>query len=151
MFNVRTVGSVVLAVAALAVWFGMAPEPVTRGDAGEIVAAEALADLNEATAEGAPQQAVVNGWHTVDLLEIIARESMEPEPVDHRTEALLLIGVIGLAFGIATSPGSRGDLPASPRPIDPTPAYAAPQAPQPSVPVVPAQQSSPGLTITPGR
>ena len=148
---VRVVGSAVLVVAALAIWLGMAPEPVMQSAAGEIAAAQALADLNEESAEGAPQQAVVNGWHTVDLLEIIATDSMTPEPVDHRTEALLLLGVIGLAFGIATSPrGGSAPRPSSSQPVGPILVPPRPEAPQNSVAATSVQQTSPALNITPG-
>ncbi len=124
---VRRAGAAILALAAIAVWFLMAPEepeiPVVQTQ--EQVAdrsreiAEALSDyeLNETLTQGAPQQAVVNGWVTKDLLTIMAsqqndaltREEIPPPvppvaPGDGRIPALVGLLVLGLALAVATPP-----------------------------------------------
>ncbi|MCE0488290.1 hypothetical protein [Ornithinimicrobium sediminis] len=62
--------------------------------------ADSMADLNNESAEGAPQQQVVNGWHVADLatiqieqLEVQHLQSLEAE---RRTAALLFW--LGLGF-----------------------------------------------------
>lgn len=127
MLVVRRIGAVLLVAAAVAVWFLMAPEvPETpRNEAQEQVRnresdiERALSDseLNEAIADSAPQQQVVNGWVARDLLEIIAtqqndalaRDEIAPVvtpvvPPDERTPALVGLLVAGLALALATTP-----------------------------------------------
>ncbi len=127
MIIVRRVGAAVLAIAAVAVWFLMAPaEPEVpavqaqesvRDRSSEIRSALANYELNEARTQGAPQQAVVNGWVAKDLLTIIAEQQNEaltreeiPPPVppvvpnDERIPALVGLLVLGLALAIVTSP-----------------------------------------------
>ena len=127
MIIARRVGAAVLAIAAVAVWFLMAPaEPEApivqaqesvRDRSSEIRAALANYELNEARTQGAPQQAVVNGWVAKDLLAIIAEQQNEaltrdevPPPVppvvpnDERIPALVGLLVLGLALAIVTSP-----------------------------------------------
>ncbi len=127
MTVVRRVGAAVLAIAAIAVWFLMAPEepetPVVQTQeqvtdrSREIEEALADYELNETLTQGAPQQAVVNGWVTKDLLTIMARQqndaltrAQEPPPVptvvpnDERIPALVGLLVLGLALAVATSP-----------------------------------------------
>jgi hypothetical protein len=124
---IRRVGAAVLAFAAVAVWFFMAPaEPATpvvqvqesvRDRSSEIRSALSDYELNETLTKGAPQQAVVNGWVAMDLLKIIAEQQNEaltreevPPPVipvvpnDERIPALVGLVVLGLALVIVTSP-----------------------------------------------
>jgi len=91
----RKVGATLLIAAALGIWFGMSPD--TGEYDRQISAALSEAQLNELTAESAPQQQVVNGWVTRDLLEIIARQQAGS---DARQAALttLLIVTIGIAL-----------------------------------------------------
>jgi hypothetical protein len=123
---VRKVGATLLAVAAIAVWFLMAPAeaktPVVQTQeqvsdrSREIASVLADYELNEARTQGAPQQAVVNGWVTKDLLTIMAEQLNEaltradvPPPVapatpnDERIPALVGLLVLGLALAVATS------------------------------------------------
>ena len=69
--------------------------------------AEALAtdSLNNLRTEGAPQQQVVNGWYSNDLLNIIALENARTaaQSTDDRTAALLVIAVLAIALWGATS------------------------------------------------
>ncbi|RBY86785.1 hypothetical protein [Blastococcus sp. TF02A-26] len=126
MIIVRRAGAAILAVAALAVWFLMAPDEVrspepqtqeqVRDRGNEIDAALADYELNDARTAGAPQQAVVNGWVAKDLLTIIAEQQNEaltrPEvaatvtpivPRDDRIPAFAALAVVGLALVAGTS------------------------------------------------
>jgi hypothetical protein len=132
MTIVRQVGAAVLTLAAIAVWFLMAPEtpeapaPQTRQGvadrSNDIDDALLNYEANEALTQGAPQQSVVNGWVAKDLLTIIAEQQNEaltrdevPPPVapivpnDERMPALAGLLVLGLALALVTSPrpGSR--------------------------------------------
>jgi hypothetical protein len=116
----RRVGAAILAIAAFAVWFFMAPDklanPVVHAvsdRSSEIRAALSDYTLNNARTQGAPQQAVVNGWLTKDLLTTIAEQQNEaltreaaPAPVvpnDDRIPALVGLLVLGLALTLITS------------------------------------------------
>lgn len=109
MSRLRRLGAVVLILAALAVYFGLAP---TESDyQTKITAARSDYDANNATAQGAPQQAVVNGWIARDLLQILADETATGGS-DPRVPALLLIGVLSVLL-LALTPEERtaGSLP----------------------------------------
>jgi hypothetical protein len=120
---VRRIGAVVLAVAAVVVWFAMAPSE-SSDRSGDIAGALAEYELNEARTQGAPQQQVVNGWVAKDLLTVIAEQQNE-DGSDDRLPALGVLVVLGLALHLATSArpaqgGSTGPTAAAP-PADPTP------------------------------
>ena len=130
MVLARRIGAAVLAIAAVAVWFLMAPaEPKTPdvqtprqvSDQSSAIA-KALSDYqeNNLLTTGAPQQAVVNGWAEKDLLTIIAKQQNEaltrpavvppvpqPAPNDDRIPALVGLLVLGLALALATAPRAR--------------------------------------------
>jgi hypothetical protein len=101
----------------------MAPESSNAEYRADISAALADDKINNTSTQGAPQQAVVNGWTAKDLLTVIASEGAEQ---DQRPAALLALAVIGLAGGIATSTGSRAE---SLRPDHVRPVGAETQAP----------------------
>jgi hypothetical protein len=134
MTTVRRIGAAVLTLAALAVWFLMAPEtpeaPAVQTREGvadrSVDIAEALLnyEANEARTQGAPQQSVVNGWVAKDLLTIIAEQQNEaltrddvPAPAppvtpnDDRIPALVGLLVVGmaLALGTTTKPNVRDE------------------------------------------
>lgn len=96
----RRVGAIVLAIAAVVVWFAMGPQ-----DRSEDIR-QALADYerNELRTEGAPQQQVVNGWVAKDLLTVIA-EQQNDTASDERLPALAGLLVLGAALYVFTSPG----------------------------------------------
>jgi hypothetical protein len=123
---VRRVGAAILAVAAFAVWFLLAPdEPVVQAPtpvsdrSSEIDAALSAYELNNARTQGAPQQAVVNGWLAKDLLttmaeqqnEALTREAVPPPvfPSDDRIPALAGLLVLGLALALVTSDPRTAD------------------------------------------
>jgi hypothetical protein len=107
------VGAVLLAVAALAVWFGLTPSNTSTGalEVYDAAISEVLSDdqENQLRADTAPQQQVVNGWTARDLLTVIARQGTVPTVVeDQRPAALLLLAVLGIALiaftgGVAVS------------------------------------------------
>ncbi len=162
---VRIVGFVVLAGVAVVVYFVMAPEQrSTSMDDEEIQVSldqidanqsrlsravdEALErqELNEDSADSAPQQQVVNGWATVDVLAAVADQTTTieetaaliaasaPEPSDDRIPTLLLLTALAVCWGFATSTQppaapSEGSAPSAPTP---PPFNPTPQRPDPS-------------------
>ncbi len=120
---VRRVGAIVLALAAVVVWFAMAPDE-SSDRSSDIASALAEYELNDARTQGAPQQQVVNGWVAKDLLTIMAEQQNE-SVTDERLPALAVLVVLGLALHMATSTRTAGADGAA------------------SVPVAPATESSP--------
>jgi uncharacterized membrane protein YraQ (UPF0718 family) len=102
MSILRRLFAALLIAGAIGIWFGMAPD--SREASFEEAISEALLvdTANNARTEGAPQQAVVNGWTAKDLLTVIAREGAQPS--DERPAALLVLVVVGIAGMIAMSP-----------------------------------------------
>jgi hypothetical protein len=112
-----------LALAAVVVWFAMAPDE-SSDRSPDIASALAEYELNNARTQGAPQQQVVNGWVTKDLLAVIAEQQNE-SVTDERLPALAVLVVLGLALHMATSTrppdaGGAASVPAEPA-ADPTP------------------------------
>jgi hypothetical protein len=110
----RRVGAALLIVAALGVWFGMAPHTGQYSD--DIKSALSDATVNEATADSAPQQQVVNGWAAKDLLAIIAREQAES---DQRQTALTGLLIVGVGLALVTVRPRTGIAPTTQTPIIP--------------------------------
>ena len=142
MIVVRRAGALVLVAAAIAVWLFMAPDKPVMPEVQvqdqvtdrSSAIGQALSDyeLNENRTQGAPQQAVVNGWVAKDLLEIMARQQNEaltrdavPTPLtpvvpnDERIPALLGLLVVGAALALLTTPRARRTT------TSPTEAHAA--------------------------
>lgn len=109
---VRRIGAVLLACAAVFVWFAMAPEePTTFDSEGALSLIQAEDDANNELTDGAPQQTVVNGWTANQLLELLVRQnSTAPTPADDRPAALLALGVLGIAL-IGATGGPPGPTP----------------------------------------
>ena len=124
---VRRVGAIVLALAAVVVWFAMAPDE-SSDRSGDIASALADYELNDTRTQGAPQQQVVNGWVAKDLLTIIAEQQNE-SVTDERLPALAVLAVLGLALHMATSPGPAHADCATSVPVAPA---AADSSPEPS-------------------
>ena len=105
---VRWIGLGVLAVVAVITFVVATPGDVKGVDnSAMITLIEADHDANNARADGAPQQQVVNGWTTHSYLTLLSSQldeiaSTNP-PVDHRTPALLLILVLAATLHFATS------------------------------------------------
>jgi hypothetical protein len=122
MTLLQRIGALILALAAVAVFFVMAP--TDNGTAERVSEVLAEATLNENGADSAPQQQVVNGWAARDLLAIIARQQG-----DDRVPALACLLVLGVALAIFTSPrrtsapdGVQSDVAHRPSQQDRTPA-----------------------------
>jgi hypothetical protein len=98
-------GAVILIVAAIGVGFGMNPSNTGIAASHRAAISDALVTdtLNNAQTEGAPQQAVVNGWTAKDLLTVIAKAGSAP--VDERPAALLTLLVLGCSLGLLTNGG----------------------------------------------
>jgi hypothetical protein len=107
---VRRVGAGVLAAAAIAVWFLMAPDTVEIQDRSYGIERALIEyESNDAIADSAPQQQVTNGWLTKDLLTIIAEQQnavalAEDRGGDDRVPALVGLLVLGVALALATTP-----------------------------------------------
>src|SRR4051794_2615515 len=105
---VRRVGALALVVAAVGVWFGLNPTGPTALDHGSPRAdIESTDSANNARAEGAPQQTVVNGWTTNDYLALLSTqldEASAPPEQDLRPAAMLGLCVVGIALIALTSP-----------------------------------------------
>ncbi len=105
---IRLTGALLIVVAAVVIWVSMAPDPVAdRTDSVQEALVEST--INEAGAEGAPQQAVVNGWVARDLLTVVASTTNEAARADQqaadRLAAEVALLAVAVAFGIATWPG----------------------------------------------
>jgi hypothetical protein len=111
----RKVGAVVLAIAAVVVWFAMGPEDRSSDIRQALVEYE----LDNARTAGAPQQQVVNGWVAKDLLTIIA-EQQNDVASDERLPALAGLLVLGVALYAFTWPRRtpEGSTPASTPPAE---------------------------------
>lgn len=97
----RRIGSVVLAFLAITILVGAAP-PDRSDEISEILSDDRS---NQSRAEGAPQQAVVNGWTSRDLLQTIALQTGPDR--DDRPTYLLGLAVLQLALMGLTSQGKR--------------------------------------------
>jgi hypothetical protein len=112
---IRAVGAGVLVVLGVLVWTLLGPSAVESHDYESDIR-EVLFDqaANEANSDSAPQQQVVNGWATVDLLSIVTEQQNEAlalhaEPLsDLRTPAFAGLLVLAAAFHLATSHLDRG-------------------------------------------
>lgn len=95
---VRIVAGLVLAGVALLIWFDAAPKDATF--ASERSSIEATNNANNLLAEGAPQQEVVNGWTTIEYLNLLAKQQ---EQSNNRLDALLLLALLGGSVALVTS------------------------------------------------
>jgi len=140
----RPVGFIILAAAAVVVWFAMTPSgPTDLPDVPsaaqyERLISQALSDneANDARTDSAPQQQVVNGWVARDLLTIIAKanagmleaaaavaesNATASSDSDQRVPTLLVLIVIAIAWdgmtrsSVALShPNARSDATSTP-------------------------------------
>lgn len=105
---VRTLAIALGVLTAIAIPVGLVgpSKPDTDSYTSAVESAQVLADLNEKQAEGAPQQAVVNGWHQADLLEIQIRQNNDLMVLLHLGIAMFSATVTALviAGGLALRP-----------------------------------------------
>jgi hypothetical protein len=123
----RYLGFVVLIAAGVGAYVGLAPKTVVSAyqlpsaTQYETLITQALADdvSNNRLTQGAPQQAVVNGWTARDLLTIIAKEQadilraqgavvdatgrLQTQPFDERIPALMLILLVAVAWNAVSA------------------------------------------------
>lgn len=110
MTVLQRAGAAALAIAAVAVWFLMAPEAVPEAEGHGELLSDVLdsAEANNALADGAPQQEVVNGWAARDLIAVTVRQNdaliEQVHPRDERPAALLVLAVLGIALHALTTP-----------------------------------------------
>lgn len=126
--SIRISGFLALSAAAIAIYVAMAPEvlrdtpTLPSATQYESLIRSALSDyeVNNANAESAPQQQVVNGWVAKDLLTIIAKVqadilkaqgavvdatgNLQTQPFDERIPALLVVGILVIAWGAVSGP-----------------------------------------------
>ena len=125
--TIRRIGLGIIAIAAVLVTVlaaPPAPEAVDTNDFEDQITV-ALEDYegNNALAEGAPQQEVVNGWVARDLLTVISKQtnallgSSQASSGDPRIPVLLMLLVLAVAWHgltaptageVASAPGSAG-------------------------------------------
>lgn len=100
---VRLAAAIIASIAAILVWTSAQTVADKNADSFKkaITEARAMQTINESTADSAPQQQVVNGWSTVDFLEVLAKQDNAPR--DDRPAALLMIGLLLGATFVATS------------------------------------------------
>ncbi len=132
LLQARRVGAGLLAVTAVWISLGMAPaQPDQPVDADfKIAQIEDMDDANNEITEGAPQQAVVNGWTANELLKLLVQQNAQQsreQPRDDRPTALLLIGVLGIALFGLTSGSAAGRAPVA------TSAWTVPTSPTPAL------------------
>ena len=88
--------------------------PDTKGYDSAVKAALKDADSNNSTAQGAPQQAVVNGWLARDLMEIQIKQNNDELVLLHLAVvvligALLTMSNCGLCGGAGKGPDGAAD------------------------------------------
>lgn len=106
MLILRRLLGVVVIVASVAIVFAIKPSGSVSSDVSSALAA---GEANETDAESAPQQQVVNGWTTRDLLAI----SIKAE--DKRAEQqTVLLALIAGSTGLLLILGSIARQPAGP-------------------------------------
>jgi hypothetical protein len=82
-------GGIVLAVVLVAL--ALVVRPDTEAFTDDVDSALALAELNEGTASGAPQQTVVNGWVARDLLEVHSKQTNTMLDLQFATVVALIV------------------------------------------------------------
>ncbi len=88
---------------------------------------EMLAELNANSAESAPQQGVVNGWETNDLLRLLAEQQD-----GLLTQQNLLLVVILIVLGIGIMTGVDGcHAPSRTPAVEPSPGHGLGRSPWP--------------------
>lgn len=97
----RVILGTLLALLLVVTWFGASPNRLDAGSptdaSSDLAAAEINYDSNNELAEGAPQQAVVNGWYANDLGVIQASQASYLGASSARNGNLLVLIGLGIA------------------------------------------------------
>jgi hypothetical protein len=124
----RRIGGLVVALAAVVVWLTMGSSDASSGDyKAEIRNAMSGDRVNQASADSAPKQQVVNGWTARDLIAISTRIQAGNTRDDDRMGAELMLLILALGWGLLTTPrpvgnNSRGEAGQPPSiPSEPVP------------------------------
>lgn len=109
MSSFLRVALVVLAIVAGAVALNVLgpSKPDTDQYTSLTTAALVDAELNETNAEGAPQQAVVNGWVARDLAAIQIQQNNDLLEQQTKTNQILFVGLVVGSLFLATLGGGR--------------------------------------------
>lgn len=88
-------------IATVVVWI---PSLSASDHATEIATVRLTKDLNDTSAQGAPQQSMVAGWATVDFLELVTTQLDETHAEQRRQSSLLFIAIVtGSALAVVHS------------------------------------------------
>lgn len=97
----RVILGTLLALLLVVTWFGASPNRLDAGSpadaSSDLAAAEIIYDSNNERTEGAPQQAVVNGWYANDLGVIQASRASYFGASSARNGNLLVLIGLGIA------------------------------------------------------
>ena len=97
----RVILGTLLALLLVITWFGASPNRLDAGSpadaSSDLAAAEIIYDSNNERTEGAPQQAVVNGWYANDLGVIQASQTSYLGASSARNGNLLVLIGLGIA------------------------------------------------------
>jgi hypothetical protein len=107
-------GVALFVLMAIAIPLGLVgpTKPDTAGYNSAVSAALRDADTNESTAQGAPQQAVVNGWLARDLMEIQIKQNNDELVLLH----LGVVVLIGALLAIVIAGGAAARINRQPEP-----------------------------------
>jgi hypothetical protein len=105
----KVLGLALLVLLAVAVPLGLIgpTKPDTKGYNSAVNAALAAAASNNSSAQGAPQQAVVNGWLARDLMEIQIKQNDDELVLLHLSVVVLIAALVAviIAGGVAATGG----------------------------------------------
>jgi len=111
----RALAGLVMVGFGAAAFLALSPTaPDTKTYELSVRAALADADASNDTAEGAPQQQVVNGWVARDLLAVLSSQSNDQLQQQARTNQLLLVMVLTGAVLLVTGAGGRAATASTP-------------------------------------
>jgi len=120
----RAIVWLVVAITAVAVWFATPQGGSVDSWSSAISTAEMSKAVNDQSAQGAPQQQVVNGWFVADTVPVLSGQASALHTTLNagRIPSLMLVfglgwcaDVVGRSFGkIRSQRGDAGGAPSSP-------------------------------------
>lgn len=108
----RAVVWLIVAVTAVIVWFAAPSGEDAENWVSQVSAADARKTINDASAEGAPQQQVVNGWYVADVLPILSDQNsaLHSTLTVGRIPSLMLVFGLGYCVDVVGSSFGRARL-----------------------------------------